>query len=113
MQIVTLSGSQVEDGLKLIPSNIRNRLDAAATHGLRTSYDAAGLSQHGIGRFIATDRVHKALASITGALGGLGGLPTALVELPLATTVIFHAIQRIAAKNGEDPMIAETRAQCL
>ena len=97
----------------MLPSNIRNRLEEATNHGLRTSYDAARLSQYGIGRFIATDGAHKALASITSALGCLGGLPTALVELPLATTVIFHAIQRIAAKNGEDPMIAETRAQCL
>jgi hypothetical protein len=43
----------------------------------------------------------------------LGGLPTALVELPLATTVIFRAVQRIAAEHGEDPLAVETRAQCL
>ncbi len=113
MQVVTFLGGQVEDGMKLLPASTRARLDAAATRGLRASYDAAGRSQGGIGRFIATDRAHKALASVTGALGGLGGLPTALAELPLATTVIFRAVQRIAAEHGEDPMAVETRAQCL
>lgn len=113
MQVVTFLGGQVEDGLKLLPTSTRARLDAAATRGLRASYDAAGRSQGGIGRFIGTDRAHKALASFTGALGGLGGLPTALAELPLATTVIFRAVQRIATEHGEDPMAVETRAQCL
>ena len=113
MQVVTFLGGQVEDGLKLLPASTRAHLDGAAMRGLRASYDAAGRSQGGIGRFIATDRAHKALASVTGALGGLGGLPTALVELPLATTVIFRAVQRIAAEHGEDPLAVETRAQCL
>lgn len=113
MQVVSFLGGQVEDGMKLLPATARARLDAAATKGLRASYDAAGRSQGGVGRFIATDRAHKALASVTGALGGLGGLPTALAELPLATTVIFRAVQRIAAEHGEDPLAVETRAQCL
>jgi hypothetical protein len=113
MQVVTFLGGQVEDGLNLLPASTRARLDGAAMRGLRASYDAAGRSQGGIGRFIATDRAHKALASVSGALGGLGGLPTALAELPLATTVIFRAVQRIAAEHGEDPLAAETRAQCL
>ncbi|MEN8917702.1 MAG: EcsC family protein [Octadecabacter sp.] len=113
MQVVSFLGGQVEDGMKLLPERTRKRLDAAATRGLRASYHAAGRSQGGVGRYVATDRAHKALATVSGALGGLGGLPTALVELPLATTVIFRAVQGIAAEHGEDPMTVETRAQCL
>jgi len=113
MQAVSFLGGQVEDGIKMLPAGTRARLDGAATRALRASYDGAGRSQGGMGRFVATDRAHKALASVSGALGGLGGLPTALVELPLATTVIFRAVQQVAAHHGEDPMAAETRAQCL
>lgn len=113
MQVVHFIGGQVEDGLDMLPARTRAQLDGAATRALRTSYDAAGRSQGGMGRFVATDRAHKALASLSGALGGLGGLPTALAELPLATTVIFRAVQRIAAHHGEDPMAPDTRAQCL
>ena len=46
-------------------------------------------------------------------LGGLGGLPTALAELPVATTVIFRAVQGVAEENGEDPLSPETRLECL
>lgn len=113
MQAITYLGGQVEDGMKLLPASARTRLDGAATRALRASYDAAGRSQGGVGRLVATDRAHKALASVSGALGGLGGLPTAVVELPLATTVIFRAVQQIADHYGEDPMSVETRAQCL
>lgn len=116
MQVVSFLGGQVEDGLNLLPAGTRARLDAAATRGLRASYDAAGRSMGGpgnIGRFVATDTAHKALAAVSGALGGLGGLPTALAELPIATTVIFRAVQRVASEYGEDPLSPETRAQCL
>lgn len=113
MQVISFLGGQVEDGLKMLPESTRARLDGAATKALRASYDAAGRSQGGIGRLVSTDRAHKALASVSGALGGLGGLPTALAELPMATTVIFRAVQRIAEVHGEDPMAPETRVQCL
>ncbi len=113
MQIVTFLGGQVEDGMKLLPDRTRVQIEGAATPALRASYDAAGRTRGGMGRLIATDRAHTALASISGALGGLGGLPTALAELPLATTVIFRAVQQIAEDYGEDPMSPETRAECL
>lgn len=115
MQTVLFVGGQIEDTLKLLPKRTRNQLDAAATRALRYSYDAAGRSMGttGVRRFVATDRAHKALASLSGALGGFGGLPTAIAELPLATTVIFRAVQHIALEHGEDPNDSETRAQCL
>lgn len=113
MQVVTFLGSQVEDGMKLLPATTRTRVEGAATRALRMSYDAAGRSRGGLGRKIASDRAHKTLASVSGALGGLGGLPTALAELPVATTMIFRAVQHVALTHGEDPTTPDTRAQCL
>ena len=113
MQVVTFLGGQVEDGLKFLPATARTRLDGAATRALRASYDAAGRSRAGLGGKIGSDRAHKALASLSGALGGVGGLPTALAELPVATTMIFRAVQHVAEHHGEDPTSVETRAQCL
>lgn len=113
MQVVSFLGGQVEDGMKLLPVNTRARLEGAATRALRASYDAAGRSRGGLGRRVTSDRAHKTMASISGALGGLGGLPTALAELPIATTMIFRAVQHVAAAHGEDPTSPDTRAQCL
>lgn len=113
MQVVTFVGGQVEDGLKLLPKGSRTALEETAKKALRQSYDMAGRSRKGAGRLIATDRAHKALAALSGALGGIGGLPTALAELPLATTVIFRAVQGVAIAHGEDPEAEETRLNCL
>lgn len=113
MQVVTFVGGQVEDGLKLLPKSSRGKLEDAAKQALKHSYDIAGKSRGGPGRIIATDRAHRALATFSGALGGLGGLPTALAELPVATTVIFRAVQGVAETYGEDPDAEETRLNCL
>jgi len=114
MKVITFAGSQVEDGLKLLPAGTRKQVDAAARRALEHSYHAAARSRTG-GHFarIRGDRAHRVMATISGALGGVGGLPTALAELPVATTVIFRAVQDVAAQYGEDPTSPETRIECL
>lgn len=114
MRAVNLVGSGVEDGLRILPKPLRARIDEAARAALLRSYDAAARSRAGrLSAPWAGDRAHKALAALSGALGGLGGLPTALAELPVATTVIFRAVQRVAEAHGEDPASEETRLECL
>jgi len=113
MKAVTLVGGQVEDSLKLLPKNARAQLDEAAKSALEQSYEVAARSRGGYGGVLKSDRMHKVMASVSGALGGAGGLPTALVELPVATTMIFRAVQSVAAEYGEDPTVTETRVQCL
>lgn len=118
MKAVSFVGGQVEDGMKLLPRAVRGQIDAAARAALERSYDVASRSRgdgrlSGITRRLGSDRAHKVLAAISGAVGGFGGLPTALAELPVATTVIFRAVQSVAAEYGEDPESEETRLEVL
>lgn len=114
MKAINFVGGQVEDTLSLLPKGTRAQIDDAARTALQKSYDWAGSSRTGVlGKVVKTDRGHKVLASISGAIGGVGGLPTALAELPIATTMIFRAVQGVAAEYGEDPTSEETRLQCL
>jgi hypothetical protein len=110
MKAINFAGGQIEDGMKHLPTGVRTQIDEAAKSALKFSYDMAGRSRV-VG--VSGARAHKVLASISGALGGLGGLPTALAELPVATTVIFRAIQGVAAEHGEDPTDPEVRMECL
>ena len=114
MKAVNFVGDQVEDTLKLLPKGARGQIDAAARAALTRSYEVAARTREGrfAGR-VNTDAGHKALTAISGALGGFGGLPTALAELPVATTMIFRAVQGVAAQYGEDPADPQVRAQCL
>lgn len=115
MRAVSFVGGQIEDGLKMVPKGLRDQIDRAARAALLQSYRLAEASQ-GTGLFrrsIASDQAHRILAAISGALGGFGGLPTALAELPVATTVIFRAVQGVAAAYGEDIASEATRLEVL
>lgn len=114
MTAINFVGGQVEDTLKMLPAGAKSQIDEAARRALRRSYDIAATSRTGIGaKAVKTDRAHKVLATVSGALGGVGGLPTALAELPIATTMIFRAVQGVAAQYGENPDTPETRLECL
>lgn len=113
MQAINFVGGQVEDSLKLLPAGTRARVDGVARAALQQSYDLASKSRGGIWQNIGSDRMHKLMAAVSGAVGGFGGLPTAIAELPVATTVIFRAVHHVAAEYGEDPAADETRLQCL
>ncbi|WP_244445362.1 EcsC family protein [Microvirga sp. BSC39] len=58
-------------------------------------------------------RVHKALAVLSGAMGGALGVSAVLVELPISTTIILRSIARIAQSEGEDLEDPETALACL
>ena len=47
-------------------------------------------------------RAHKALAILSGAMGGALGISAVLVELPISTTIMLRSIARIAQSEGED-----------
>lgn len=114
MSAVNYVGGQVEDGLRRLPAPVRGQIDSAARRALEASYQAAAKSRDGAwAQVISGDRAHRVMATLSGALGGLGGLPTALAELPVATTMIFRAVQGVAAEHGEDPTTEATRIECL
>ncbi|WP_458791120.1 EcsC family protein [Yoonia sp. MH D7] len=110
MKAINFVGGQVEDGLKLLPAGTRDQIDKVARRALTASYTAAAKSRS---RYVGSDNTHRAMSVLTGALGGLGGLPTALAELPFATTVIFRAVQGVAEQHGEDPNDEAVRLECL
>ncbi|MGJ8623954.1 MAG: EcsC family protein [Yoonia sp.] len=113
MSAINFVGGQVEDGLRMLPAGTRAQVDALARAALRQSFDAAHRSRQGMGSGIGSDRMHKMIGTLSGAVGGLGGLPTAIAELPVATTLIFRAVHHVAVSYGEDPDAATTRMECL
>jgi hypothetical protein len=114
MSAINALGSQVEDGMRLLPDGMRRQINDAAQSALEKSYFAAAKSREGaLGQTANTDAMHKLIGAVSGAFGGVGGLPTALAELPVATTLIFRAVQKVAEEYGEDPYSQETRKQCL
>ncbi|QRM29044.1 EcsC family protein [Microvirga sp. VF16] len=58
-------------------------------------------------------RAHKALAVLSGAMGGALGVSAVLVELPISTTIMLRSIAWIAQSEGEDLEDPETALACV
>lgn len=112
MQLVGLLGTQAENLLERLPKPVRTGLEAATARALESAMDIASASR--TERLPDTsDWLTRAITLGTGAVGGLGGLPSALAELPVTTTILLRAIQGIAREHGIDPQSPEGRAACL
>lgn len=112
MQVLSLLGSQADGLLDMLPTSVRSGLEKATAAALEQSFNAAAASRGGrLGD--GSDWLTRAITIGTGAAGGFGGLPSAMAELPVTTTIILRAIQSIADEHGFDPAKPEVRAACL
>ncbi|MDP4002609.1 EcsC family protein [Methylobacterium sp. NEAU K] len=59
------------------------------------------------------DTKHKAMAALSGAVGGAFGLATLAVELPVSTTLMLRSIAEIAREQGEDLETPEGALACV
>jgi len=114
MKAINYVGGQVESGMSVLPKGVRGQIDNVARLALEKSFNLAAKTRTGrFGRTVGTDRLHRILGTMSGAIGGIAGVGTALTELPFATTIIFRAVQAVAEEYGEDPQSEETRMECL
>ena len=101
MDVLNMVGGQAEGLLDRLPPTVRMRLNSTTEDALRQAAEAAHRSRGVVGDGPAW-RV-QALTTMMVAAGGMGGLPTALAELPATTTILLRAIQDVALDHGFDP----------
>ena len=108
--LMTRAGGALEARLAVLPAPARHRIETLVRAALERGFALAASGRHApdLGPHAA-----PALAALTGALGGAGGLATALAELPFTITLILHSIRRAAAAEGFDPDDPSIRAECL
>jgi hypothetical protein len=113
-QISNLIGSPLEMGFKLLPKDWNARIggatEAALLRALQIAVSSLGKPQAG---GPAHDRLHKGLTAVSGAAGGVFGLWSLPVELPVSTTLMLRSIADIASSEGQDLSLVETRLACL
>lgn len=61
----------------------------------------------------SSETSHKAMAALSGAVGGALGLATLAVELPVSTTIMLRSIAEIAREEGEDLDTPEGALACV
>lgn len=110
MAVMNRLGGAMETQLALLPGDLRGRIEAATYQALERGYGMARAGRHApdLG-----ERGPMALAMLTGAAGGSGGLATSIAELPVTVTVMLHAIRRVAVEEGFNPDDPAIRAEVL
>lgn len=111
LRLLNLAGSRAESLIDRLPAGIRDNLVEATDAALRLSMRAANGSRAALPDQKAW--VNTAMASALGAAGGFGGMPSALMELPVTTTLLLRSIQGAARKEGFDPAADSVTFDCI
>jgi len=111
-RLTGLLGRQLESAAAFLPHRMRQIANAATTRALQMALKAAMKSLRS-GAAPASPRLHRALATATGAAGGAFGLASLPVELPLSTVILLRSIADIARHNGEDLTRPEVALACM
>lgn len=111
VQLLNLIGGQAENLLDRLPADMRARLGDGSEQALKLAMQAAHRSRDVVGG--QPGWLSRAVTTAMGAAGGFGGLPTAMAELPVTTTILLRAIQDVAVEHGFDPAEEGVRFDCI
>lgn len=106
-------GRPIEKFFGSLPDGWQNRLNRAVRGSLEKTLNVSirSLGQGKPGRNPA--RYHRYAGMLSGAAGGLFGLPAVLAELPVTTAIILRAVAEIARSEGENLDDPATRLACM
>lgn len=112
VKVSNLIGSPLERGLSYLPNTIQKKINSTCYTALNKSAEIALWS--------LSSRVnkpsnfsHKALATLSGGIGGFWSWGGFMCEIPISTTIIIRSICEIAKAHGEDLSTPEGKLECL
>ncbi|MFK7837845.1 MAG: EcsC family protein [Sulfitobacter sp.] len=111
MNVLNLVGGTAENLLDQLPEAVRGKLESTTVAALNQAMRAAHSS-----RGVVPDQkswLNQAVTTAMGAAGGAGGLPTALAELPVTTTLLLRVIQGVAVEHGFDADAESVQFDCV
>ena len=109
--VLNVIGGQADDLLEQLPNAVRAGLESATITALSQAMKVAQSS-----RSLIPDKkgwLNQAVTTAIGAAGGAGGLPTAVAELPVTTTILLRVIQSVAIEHGFDPEAENVQFDCI
>jgi hypothetical protein len=112
-QLTSVLGRPIEYGMSKLPGPISTGIRSATEKALRSALRVAVLTLKAPAGKPASNKMHKALSMLSGAIGGAFGLPALALELPVSTTVMLRSLADIARAEGEDVRTVETQLACL
>ena len=113
-RLATLVGRQLGSLSRLLPVGVSGLINRAAEKAIEAALSVALGSLRKPKTTLRTSRfAHRAMAAASGAAGGLFGLSSLPLELPVSTIIILRAIADIARDEGEDLSDPAVGLACL
>ncbi len=111
-RLATTVGRQLGSLTRLLPPGVSGLINRSAEKAIQS---AMSVALNSLRDRPARDsrRFHKAVAAVSGAAGGVFGLASLPVELPLSTVIILRSIADIARNEGEDLSDPGVAFECL
>jgi hypothetical protein len=112
IQVANRIGKPIEGMMQYLPKGTSEVVENAVHKALERALEVA-ISSLGTVEVAQPDKFHKAMAGLTGGIGGFFGLGALAMELPVSTTIMLRSIAEIARREGEDLDDTEGRLACL
>jgi hypothetical protein len=112
-RLTNVVGTPIEVGLHLLPKAWYDVLHAGVERAIAKALDVAISTLHPGNQAVAHDRFYKLLGAGSGAIGGLFGLSSLAVELPITTAIMLRTIADIAYSQGEPLDSPDARLACM
>ncbi len=113
VRLTEVLGKPIEMGLEALPAAASAMIHKATRVALEQALHLALRTLGSEGRPESSDRMHRWATGVTGAAGGLFGLGSVVIELPITTGIMLRSIGDIARSEGHDLAHPETRLACL
>lgn len=111
-QITSLLGSPVEFLVKKLPSGAQNQIYGIVEAALHKAVKAALFTMDD--EFTpASTKTHKALAAMTGAIGGVFGFAGLPFELPASTIIMMRSVADVARSEKFSLSDVHVQMQCV
>src|SRR6266481_75781 len=111
-RLTNMVGKPIELIGYALPASASQAITAATSKALEMALEVALRSMHQAPR-AGSQRLHKVLATASGAVGGAFGLAMLPIELPVSTIIMLRSIADIARSEGEDLSDPETALSCV
>ena len=107
-------GKQVSLVGRLLPAQMAETVARGTDAAMKTAMRVALSSLRGKPLDPSrSERLHKVAVALSGATGGVFGLASLPIELPVSTTIMLRSIAEIARANGEDLAGPDAVLACL
>jgi len=107
-----IAGKPIELVGRALPEAVSRAVAAATIKALNAALGVALRTMQNEPK-AASGLLHKALAAMSGAVGGSFGFAALPIELPISTIIMLRSIGDVARSEGEDLTNPETALTCL